>query len=145
LKKHGHPKKGGITLQDTSNKEEANSQGARGASIGGSQGGNEIDYRHEKCVFKMTFDKNKFDEFKNLIERFTDIKPIEKGDTLEVTYNVNVDYIGVVGRLQAILEIARKYGKDVIDISTEELNYGECLIQEVFLIFQKIRENLYGK
>ena len=93
----------------------------------------------------MTFDKNKFDEFKNLIERFTDIKPIEKGDTLEVTYNVNVDYIGVVGRLQAVLEIARKYGKDVIDISTEELNYGECLIQEVFLTFHKIRETLNGK
>ena len=105
-----------------------------------------MENRLEKCIFEMTFDKKKFKKLKKEIGKICDIKlNVLEGDTVNLTYNLRLEYYNCALQLKAILKIAQKYGREVINISTEELTYGECLIQEVFLTFQKIKEVLDAK
>ncbi len=105
-----------------------------------------MDHRFEKCVFKMTFDKKKLNKLKKEIGKLCDIKfNILEGDKVNITYDLLLEYHNCALQLKTILKIAQKYGREVINISTEELIYGECLIQEVFLTFQKIKEVLHGE
>lgn len=91
-------------------------------------------HRLERLAFHLTLDKAKADIHAQDARRVLghDLPEVAADDTLKLTYAVFIEYWGdVAERLEAMNRILADTDV-VVDVSTQELKYGICLIEEVF-------------
>ena len=96
--------------------------------------------RSEKLVFKIEVDES---IRKIVSDRITNLDSIKlyDGDTLTVSYELNLRYFECVEKLRAILDIL-KIDEGLVSVDTKELIYGRCLIQELLDTVHELREKL---
>ncbi len=91
-------------------------------------------HRLERLAFHLALDKTKADIHAKDAKRVLghDLPEVATGDTLKLTYALSIEYWGdVAERLEAMNRILADTDV-VVDISTQELKHGTCLIEEVF-------------
>ena len=100
--------------------------------------------RIENVYFKLKFNKASVEQFTEEIKQLTQGRTYSNmrvGDMLYIDYIFFVEYLGNCEKsLSAILTLL-KNGIS-LDVNTEELKYGTCLIQDVFLKLEEIRKEL---
>lgn len=96
--------------------------------------------RKERLVLKTTVDKSLVDKVRgNYLVKRLGAGDIPSGDTVEATYTLNINYIGdCVEMINAFLELQQAGA--VIKCSTEELNYGYCMVEQLFEAIKQIRQ-----
>lgn len=73
------------------------------------------------------------------IYKFTNII-LNAGDTVTYSQEFDIEYYNVIWGLDLILDLAEK--ASIIDVNTEELEYGVCKIQEVLCKLDKIEKKI---
>ncbi len=96
--------------------------------------------RIERIRFTIGLNRSKYNELKEIVNDIEEIKMnILDGDTLTIEYDLSLLYFDCVKQLAAILNIAKIYGKEVVSCKTEELEFGESLIEQVLTLLHDIR------
>ena len=91
--------------------------------------------RYERIKIEFAFDKAKVDEhdktLRSLFEgKYTSHEVIE-GDTLNLTYMFDIDYIGkIADKLKCVQTLVRDKGL-ITNLDVKELFHSECLVEEV--------------
>ena len=98
-----------------------------------------MDYeRKENFVISASINSNLLkDELLEWVKSFTD------GDiegNVVITQNFDILYLGVVQMLQRFLDLYEAGG--IVRITTNELNYQKCLVQEVLCKLNQIEEKI---
>ena len=97
--------------------------------------------REEAVMIKLTLDTDKLSEedianVKKLFE-FTN----RPDTTIHITYDFFVEYLGVVTRFNAIIDLLDK--ASVVEVNTQELKHNRFLAQELLCKMEQI-ERKYG-
>lgn len=100
--------------------------------------------RVETAIIKLTLERDKLSKKDILeLERLFVVPHTKKGDTLHITYEFEIEYLGgIVARFEAIINLFAK--ASIVKVNTEELRHGKCLAQELLCKIEQI-EQKYGE
>lgn len=86
--------------------------------------------RSEQLSVKVRIPKSGYEQFKDRIIPLAGKQHVKDGDHVNLTYTLQIDYIGNAGRnLQTICDLKRSGCPTTI--SVEELRHGRCLVLEL--------------
>lgn len=102
-----------------------------------------MDYREEEVTIKLTLDADKLakEDITN-VKRLFPYTTYRSGDTIHISYDFSIEYLGVVARFNAIVDLLDK--ASVVEVNTQELEHNKFLIQEMLCKLEQV-ERRYSR
>lgn len=99
--------------------------------------------RKEDVVVHAQFDATKLNkEDIYALERLFNIKVAEDGE-VTVDYPFDIEYFNIAGKFTSFLDMLDKAA--IVDVNTEELCQGKCLLQELLCRLEQIEQKYVCK